>query len=60
MAHATPWFVQQSPELGGAFDEFYNKCKNEGALDKKTKELPSSVLWTGGHILWEIPDAPRC
>lgn len=44
MADATPWFVRQSPELGGAFHEFYSKCKDEGALDKKTKELLMTAL----------------
>lgn len=35
----TPWFVLNSPELGGPLHEFYEACKNEGVLDKKTKEL---------------------
>jgi AhpD family alkylhydroperoxidase len=35
----TPWFVLNSPELGRPFQDFYESCKNEGVLDKKTKEL---------------------
>jgi AhpD family alkylhydroperoxidase len=35
----TPWYVLNSPEIGGPFKAFYEVCKNEGVLDKKTKEL---------------------
>jgi AhpD family alkylhydroperoxidase len=35
----TPWFVLNSPELGGPLQEFYEACMDEGVLDKKTKEL---------------------
>lgn len=34
-----PWFVQNSPEIGKSFAEFYETCKEKGVLDKKTKEL---------------------
>jgi AhpD family alkylhydroperoxidase len=40
----TPWFVLNSPELGGPLHEFYEACKNEGVLDKKTKELLMAAL----------------
>ena len=35
----TPWFVLNSPELGKPFQEFYEACRQEGVLDRKTKEL---------------------
>lgn len=35
----TPWFVLNSPEFGKAFESFYKLCKEDGVLDKKTKEL---------------------
>jgi AhpD family alkylhydroperoxidase len=35
----TPWFVLHSPEFGKAFENFYQVCKDDGVLDKKTKEL---------------------
>ncbi len=35
----TPWFVLNSPELGRPFAEFYENCRNNGVLDKKTKGL---------------------
>jgi AhpD family alkylhydroperoxidase len=35
----TPWYVLQSPELGKAFESFYQVCNENGVLDKKTKEL---------------------
>lgn len=40
----TPWFVLKSPELGGPFHEFYEACKDNGVLDKKTKELLMAAL----------------
>jgi AhpD family alkylhydroperoxidase len=35
----TPWFVLHSPEFGKAFESFYQMCKEDGVLDKKTKVL---------------------
>lgn len=40
----TPWYVLNSPELGGAFDEFSQSCRKSGILDRRTKELLSVVL----------------
>jgi len=39
MAEKTPWYAIQSPEIGEAFQKFYQACKTKGALDGKTKEL---------------------
>ena len=36
---STPWFALNCPEIGGAFQNFYEQCKENGVLDKKTKEL---------------------
>jgi AhpD family alkylhydroperoxidase len=35
----TPWFILNSPELGSPLHKFYKACREEGVLDKKTKEL---------------------
>jgi AhpD family alkylhydroperoxidase len=35
----TPWYVLNSPEIGGAFHDFYEACSEQGVLDRKTKEL---------------------
>jgi AhpD family alkylhydroperoxidase len=35
----TPWYVLNSPEIGGAFHDFYQACGEKGVLDQKTKEL---------------------
>ena len=40
----TPWFVLNSPELGKAFEDFYQACADKGVLDKKTKELLMAAL----------------
>jgi len=40
----SPWFVLNSPELGKPFANFYEACRNEGVLDKKTKELLMTAL----------------
>ena len=40
----TPWFVENSPEIGKSFHEFYRLCQTEGVLDKKTKELLMAAL----------------
>lgn len=55
---ATPWYVLNSPEIGGPFNDFYNACSKEGVLDRKTKELLMLALasvircphCTGAHI----------
>ncbi|OHB74580.1 MAG: hypothetical protein A2Z25_16340 [Planctomycetes bacterium RBG_16_55_9] len=39
-----PWFVLNSPELGEPFAEFYESCRSEGVLSKKTKELLMAAL----------------
>lgn len=39
-----PWFVENSPELGKPFAEFYEASKEKGVLDKKTKELLMASL----------------
>ncbi len=36
---STPWFVLNSPEIGGAFGEFSKQCNENGVLDRATKEL---------------------
>ena len=40
----TQWFVLHCPEFGKAFENFYQVCKDDGVLDKKTKELLMLVL----------------
>lgn len=40
----TPWYVQNSPDLGKPFVDFYEACKTKGVLDKKTKELLMAAL----------------
>ena len=40
----TPWYVLNSPEIGGAFHDFYQACGEQGVLDKKTKELLMTAL----------------
>jgi AhpD family alkylhydroperoxidase len=35
----TPWYTAHSPEIGKAFQQFYQACNEKGCLDKKTKEL---------------------
>jgi AhpD family alkylhydroperoxidase len=44
MASATPWYEEQSPEIGGAFADFLRTANREGVLDKKTKELLMTAL----------------
>ena len=39
MVQTQPWFVKNSPEIGGPFHEFYSAAKQKGVLDNKTKEL---------------------
>ncbi len=36
---STPWYVLQSPEIGQAFHDFYKAAKEQGVLDRKTREL---------------------
>ncbi|MFP4380878.1 MAG: carboxymuconolactone decarboxylase family protein [Candidatus Sumerlaeia bacterium] len=33
------WYVENSPEIGKAFADFYEAAGSKGVLDKKTKEL---------------------
>jgi AhpD family alkylhydroperoxidase len=40
----TPWYVLNSPELGKPLQEFYEACKTQGVLDRKTKELLMMAL----------------
>ena len=40
----TPWYVLNSPELGKPLQEFYEACKEQGVLDRKTKELLMMAL----------------
>ncbi len=40
----TPWYVLNSPELGKPLQEFYEACKAQGVLDRKTKELLMMAL----------------
>ena len=40
----TPWFVLNSPELGGPFADCYQSCQDKGVLDKKTRELLLTAL----------------
>ncbi len=44
MPEGTPWYVNQSPEIGRAFNQFYQACNEKGALDKKTRELLMAAL----------------
>lgn len=39
-----PWFVVNTPELGRPFNDFYEACKRQSVLDRKTKELLMLVL----------------
>jgi AhpD family alkylhydroperoxidase len=39
-----PWFVLNTPELGRPFKDFYDACKKQSVLDRKTKELLMLVL----------------
>ncbi len=40
----TPWFVLNSPEIGGPFADFYTSCREKGVLDRKTRELLMTAL----------------
>ncbi len=40
----TPWYVLNSPELGKPLQEFYEACKTQGVLNRKTKELLMMAL----------------
>jgi alkylhydroperoxidase/carboxymuconolactone decarboxylase family protein YurZ len=35
----TSWFILHSPELGNAFEDFYQLCNENGVLDRKTRGL---------------------
>jgi len=39
-----PWFVRNTPELGRPFNDFYEACRKQSVLDRKTKELLMLVL----------------
>lgn len=39
MADETPWYARHSPELGKAFQNFYQTCNEKSVLDDKTREL---------------------
>jgi alkylhydroperoxidase/carboxymuconolactone decarboxylase family protein YurZ len=39
-----PWFVLNNPELGRPFKDFYDACRKQSVLDRKTKELLMLVL----------------
>jgi AhpD family alkylhydroperoxidase len=45
----TPWFVLNSPELGGPFADFYKSCQDKGVLDKRTRELLMTALACGSQ-----------
>ncbi len=39
MTEKTPWFVENTREIGEAFQNFHEKCRTAGVLDAKTREL---------------------
>ena len=39
MDKQSPWYIQQSPKLGSAYQHFRNVANNESVLDPKTREL---------------------
>ncbi len=45
----TSWFVLHCPEFGKAFENFYQVCKDDSVLDKKTKELLMLALTSVFH-----------
>jgi AhpD family alkylhydroperoxidase len=57
----TPWFVLNSPELGKPFQELYQACRQQGVLDKKTKELlmlvAASAVCCPGRVKEHIESA---
>jgi len=59
----TPWFVLHSPELGGAFENFWRLCNENGVLDKKTRDLLmvalASVFRSPGRTGEQIEGALR-
>ena len=40
----TPWYILNSPEIGNAYQDFNDACKENGVLDKKTRELLMMAL----------------
>lgn len=44
MADVKPWYVENSPEIGQSFADFYRAVNEKGVLDKKTKELLMAAL----------------
>ena len=46
MKEKTPWYIQNSPKLGSAYQHFRNVTNAEGVLDSKTRELLMVALST--------------
>jgi AhpD family alkylhydroperoxidase len=44
MADQTPWYAQNSPQLGRAFNKFYQALNEDSVLDDKTRELLMAAL----------------
>lgn len=40
----TPWYILNAPEIGNAYREFDEACREEGVLNRKTKELLMMAL----------------
>jgi AhpD family alkylhydroperoxidase len=43
-ARKSPWYVENSPDIGKAFADFSQACNEKGVLDRKTKELLMTAL----------------
>lgn len=39
MKEKSPWYIQNSPKLGSAYQHFRNVANQDGVLDPKTREL---------------------
>ena len=53
MAEPTPWYAAQSPEIGQAFQTFYQACQSQGVLETKTKVLLiAAVEGAGTQLYW--------
>lgn len=46
MDKKSPWYIQQSPKLGSAYQHFRNVANRESVLDPKTRELMMVALAT--------------
>jgi AhpD family alkylhydroperoxidase len=44
VADAKPWYIQNSPGIGEAFQEFARRVGSESVLDAKTRELLMMAL----------------